>query len=230
MQIVEYKPNYLRSGFYDEIFYDEETTSLIDIGDDTFSVGDPEDEDFNVFSAEGGKNEFKCIITDNPSFLLKQRESEQVAGQLLMVALICFVFMVVEFVGGFMSNSSAIMTDAAHMLSDVCALIVSVFAIKMGGLAPSPTKSYGYHRAEVLGALTSIIIIWILVAWLCFEATRRVFAVVNGVGFPLDPFIMLLTSFVSLLCNTLNLYFLGMCSGDGHGIVDNVHSIFKPHG
>ena len=80
MQIAEYQPNYLRSGFYDEILYDEETNSLIDICDDYFSVGDPEEDEFIAFSAEGGtkyqmlksrENEFKCIITDNPSFLMK---------------------------------------------------------------------------------------------------------------------------------------------------------------
>ena len=138
--------------------------------------------------------------------------------------------MVVEFIGGYLSNSSAIMTDAAHMLSDVTAMGVSYFSIKMGSKAPNLLNSYGYHRAEVLGALTSIIIIWVLVAWLCYEASKRVYLVIYKNGFALDPQIMLITSFVSLICNILNLYFLGMCSGSGHGIVDNLHSVFKPHG
>lgn len=138
--------------------------------------------------------------------------------------------MIVEFIGGYVSNSSAIMTDAAHMLSDVTAMAVSVFSIKMGGKAPNLVANYGYHRAEVLGALTSIIIIWVLVAWLCYEATERVYLVIYKHGFKLDAKIMLITSFVSLVCNILNLYFLGMCSGNGHGIIDNVHTVFKPHG
>ena len=64
-------------------------------------------------------------------------ESEQVAGQLVLVGIICFVFMVIEFVGGALSNSSAIMTDAAHMLSDVSAMGISYFSIKMGSMAPT---------------------------------------------------------------------------------------------
>ena len=105
----------------------------------------------------------------------------------MLVGVICFVFMAVEFVGGFLSNSSAIMTDAAHMLSDVSAMGISYFSIKMGSMSPDLTRSYGYHRAEVLGALTSIIIIWVLVAWLCYEATERVYLVIYKKGFPLDP-------------------------------------------
>lgn len=95
--------------------------------------------------------------------------------------------MAIEFVGGYLSNSSAIMTDAAHMLSDVTAMGVSYFSIKMGSMAPSLTKSYGYHRAEVIGALTSIFIIWVLVAWLCYEASERMYLVIYKNGFPLDP-------------------------------------------
>ena len=86
-----------------------------------------------------------------------------------------------------MSNSSAIMTDAAHMLSDVTAMGVSYFSIKMGSMAPSLNRTYGYHRAEVLGALTSLFIIWVLVVWLCFGATKRVYLVIYKNGFPLDP-------------------------------------------
>lgn len=238
-------PNYLRSGFYNQIEYDEESANLIKRGAEQeglcqYDYTSPtEDDSFDRRTAEGGSlqhfdqvgsGEFQCVITQNYSFIEKQNESEQVASQLIMVGFICGTFMIVEFVGGYMSNSSAIMTDAAHMLSDVMAMAVSVFSIKMGSRAPNLYKSYGYHRSEVLGALTSILIIWVLVAWLCFEASKRMYAVIYMNGFHLDAEIMLITSFVSLICNILNLFFLGMCSGDGHGIIDNVHSVFKPHG
>jgi len=85
-------------------------------------------------------------------------------------------------------------------------------------------------RAEVMGAMVCILIIWILVFWLCVEASERIHSLYWGKGFKLDPKIMLLTSFISLIFNTCNLFFLGMCSGNGHGVVDQIHSVFKPHG
>ena len=53
-ELVIYQPNYLRSGFYDEIDDEEETRSLIDRGEDYFSVGDPDEDTFEIFTAEGG--------------------------------------------------------------------------------------------------------------------------------------------------------------------------------
>ena len=82
--------------------------------------------------------------------------------------------MCAEITGGYLSNSLAIMTDAAHMLSDVSAFFISIVAIHMGKTPVSLSKTYGYHRAEVLGATASIIIIWFLVLWLCIEASFRV--------------------------------------------------------
>lgn len=82
--------------------------------------------------------------------------------------------MIVEVVGGYLSNSVAIMTDAAHMFSDVAGFGISILSIQFGLRAANPKNTYGYHRAEVLGALASILIIWILVIALIYEASLRV--------------------------------------------------------
>ena len=81
--------------------------------------------------------------------------------------------MIIEVIGGYVSNSIAIMTDAAHMFSDVAGFGISIIAIKYGLRKPNESHSYGYHRAEVIGALTSIVIVWILVAWLMEKALGR---------------------------------------------------------
>ena len=147
-----------------------------------------------------------------------------------MVGLLCFVFMLVEFFGGFFSNSQAIMADAAHMLSDLCAIIICILSIVLSRAQPTISSSYGYHRTEVFGALISIVMIWIIIAWLLVEATHRVHMVlVDDKTFFLDAKLMLLTSLVSFIFNIINLYLLGICSGDGHGIVDKVPSVFRPH-
>src|SRR5687767_15651296 len=63
------------------------------------------------------------------------------------------VFMVAEFVGGWLSNSLALIADAAHMLTDVGALSLSLFAIWVARRPANPQKTYGYARMEILAAL-----------------------------------------------------------------------------
>lgn len=52
-------------------------------------------------------------------------------GKLYLVTAICFAFMIFEFIGGYISNSVAIMTDAAHMLSDVAGFFISIMSINL---------------------------------------------------------------------------------------------------
>lgn len=105
-----------------------------------------------------------------------------------------------------MSGSLAILTDAAHLMSDVAGFGISMFSIWLGTKKPNQRSSYGYHRAEVIGAIISIFIIWIMVAWLFYKATLRI---MYQVGHDIDAPIMLGVSFISLACNLFNLAILG---------------------
>ncbi len=62
-------------------------------------------------------------------------------------------FMVAEVVGGLLSNSLALLADAGHMLTDVGALALSLVALRLAQRPPSPSKTYGYVRLEILAAL-----------------------------------------------------------------------------
>lgn len=90
--------------------------------------------------------------------------------KMIIVTIICFIFMAGEVTGGYLSGSLAIMTDAAHMLSDVAGFVISMIAIRLGNRPASFSMSFGYHRAEILGAMASVILIWGLVIWLIVEA------------------------------------------------------------
>jgi cobalt-zinc-cadmium efflux system protein len=83
------------------------------------------------------------------------------------------IYMLAEFVGGWLTNSLALLADAGHMLSDVAALALSFFAIWIAA-QPSPShRTYGYYRAEILAALingASLIAIALLIFW---EAIKR---------------------------------------------------------
>jgi Co/Zn/Cd efflux system component len=104
----------------------------------------------------------------------KRRESDGKAiRQLSWAIVLCFVFMIAEVVGGYFSGSIAIMTDAAHLFSDVASLVIGVFAMCVAQRAPSPRMTFGYRRLEVFGALISVLIVWVLVVVLVYEAIRR---------------------------------------------------------
>ncbi len=62
-------------------------------------------------------------------------------------------FMVAEVVGGILANSLALLADAGHMFTDVAALALSLVAMRLAQRPPSPTKTYGYVRLEILAAL-----------------------------------------------------------------------------
>lgn len=83
------------------------------------------------------------------------------------------IFCVTEAVGGTISGSLAILCDAAHQLSDVAGFVISFLAIYLTRKQATLKYSFGYHRADVIGALASILIIWGLLIWLLIEATQR---------------------------------------------------------
>lgn len=83
------------------------------------------------------------------------------------------VFMVVEFVGGIVTGSLALLADAGHMLSDVAALTVALIAHRLLLRPPSARHSYGLQRAEVVGAQLNSLILLGLAAWLLFESVTR---------------------------------------------------------
>jgi cobalt-zinc-cadmium efflux system protein len=86
---------------------------------------------------------------------------------------ITVLFMIVELVGGYLANSLALMSDAAHMLTDVGAMLLSLFVYWVTRRPTTPRMSFGYHRAEILGALASGLAIWVLAGMLIYEAVTR---------------------------------------------------------
>jgi cobalt-zinc-cadmium efflux system protein len=86
---------------------------------------------------------------------------------------ITVAFMALEWVAGVYSNSLALLSDAAHMLSDAGAILFSLFVLWMARRPATPRMSYGWHRAEILGALASGIAIWFIAGILIYESVER---------------------------------------------------------
>ncbi len=83
-------------------------------------------------------------------------------------------FMVAEIVGGLLSNSLALLADAGHMFTDVAALGLSVFAIRLARRPPSERRTYGYVRLEILAALVNGATLLVISGLIVLEAWERV--------------------------------------------------------
>ena len=73
-----------------------------------------------------------CVLEHDPKFNEKLKNSKLALKKLAIITVFCFLFMVAEVIGGYLSNSVAIMTDAAHMLSDCSGFIISILSIIIG--------------------------------------------------------------------------------------------------
>eukprot|EP00123_Amoebidium_parasiticum_P021371 comp6607_c0_seq1/m.2380 comp6607_c0_seq1/g.2380 ORF comp6607_c0_seq1/g.2380 comp6607_c0_seq1/m.2380 type:complete len:476 (-) comp6607_c0_seq1:68-1495(-) len=133
-------------------------------------------------------------------------------NRLLTAAGICMLAMIGEIVGGYLSGSLAILTDAAHLLSDLAGFLISLFALWLAQRPASHNLTFGYHRAEIIGAMVSVLVIWIVTAVLVYEAVNRVITpeTVNGK-------VMSITAAAGLLANIVMLYVLGHSHGHGPG-------------
>jgi cobalt-zinc-cadmium efflux system protein len=83
------------------------------------------------------------------------------------------VFCAAEFAGGYFSNSLALISDAVHMLTDIAALCLSLLTLWISARPATSGKTYGYLRAEILGAFLNGLFLWLLVAFIWIEAVRR---------------------------------------------------------
>ena len=91
------------------------------------------------------------------------------AGALGLVA----SFLVVEVVVGVLAGSLAVLADAGHMLSDVASLALALFAAWLAARPPTPQRSFGYRRAEILAALANGVALVVVAIWIFVEAVRR---------------------------------------------------------
>ncbi|MEQ6961451.1 cation diffusion facilitator family transporter [Staphylococcus arlettae] len=86
---------------------------------------------------------------------------------------ITLIFTIVEFVGGVLSNSLALLSDSFHMLSDVIALSLSMIAIYFAAKKPTSRFTFGYLRLEILAAFLNGLALMIISLWILYEAVKR---------------------------------------------------------
>merc|ERR1719453_2614857 len=104
------------------------------------------------------------------------------------------------------------MTDAAHMLSDLSGMVVSLLALRLSRQRATLRYSYGFHQAEVLGALGSVFLVWFMTGGLLVCAYFRFLDVKN-----VNAELMLLTAIFGLITNVFLMVTLGHDHGHDHG-------------
>ena len=106
-------------------------------------------------------------------FYMMQKNQRKIISTFLFSQSFIITFSAGEVTGGYLSGSLAIMSDAAHMFSDFASFLVSLFAIHLGSKKSTRKFTYGLYRAEVLGALITVMIIWFVTGVLLFLACHR---------------------------------------------------------
>lgn len=155
-----------------------------------------------------------------------EKQNKKNLKKLYISVLICFLFMIGEIIGGTISGSLAVLTDAAHILSDILGFCISIISLRITQRPASQQMSYGFHRAEVIGALLSISLIWGLTAWLISEAIHRLIHKSSVEGL-----VMLITASAGLLGNIIMGVVIGHSHSHSHGIGhDHGHSHEHSHG
>jgi cobalt-zinc-cadmium efflux system protein len=85
-------------------------------------------------------------------------------------------FVVVEIFAGLFANSLALLTDAAHNATDVIALALTWWALRITTKPANPGKTYGYHRAGILVALVNSTTLVLIAVGIFYDAYRRLLA------------------------------------------------------
>lgn len=134
-----------------------------------------------------------------------QHSAHSRRGEKALIAALCLTvfFMIVEFIGGWMSNSLALIADALHMLADSGTLLLSLVIVWITQRPSNQKMSFGYHRAEVLGALGSGLLIWAMVGVLVYEAIQRIGSPPQVAGTT-----VILIAFIGLIVNLLTMKIL----------------------
>ncbi|KAG5877578.1 hypothetical protein JTB14_003729 [Gonioctena quinquepunctata] len=141
--------------------------------------------------------------------------------KLIIASILCVIFMIAEIIGGYLSNSLAIASDAAHLLTDFASFMISLFALYMANRQPTKKMLFGWYRAEVIGALTSVLMIWVVTGVLVYMAAQRII----HKTYEVNSEIMLITSGLGVVVNLI----MG-CTLHQHGHTHSGdHSIGESH-
>jgi len=92
---------------------------------------------------------------------------------MVLALTITSVFLIIEVIGAYISNSLALLADAAHMLTDVAAIALALFAMSLARRPATPERTFGFMRAEILAALVNAVALIVMAIYIFWEAWHR---------------------------------------------------------
>lgn len=116
--------------------------------------------------------------------------------KLFIALLITAIVMIAEIIGGLLANSLALLSDAGHMLTDILSLGLSLAAMKLAQKPPTPSKTFGFHRLEILAAFFNGMLLCFMSFYIFYEAYHRLVQPEEIKGL-----FMLVVAFIGLLAN-----------------------------
>ncbi|KAG9273493.1 zinc transporter 4 [Astyanax mexicanus] len=186
----------------------------------TFLTNGDDDDDslLGLSSGSGSPGVTAAEACESCARRKERHKQSRVMRKLALAAVLYFLFMIGELVGGYMANSLAIMTDALHILTDLVGIVVSLLALWLSAKPPTNRFTFGFQRLEVMSAGISVLLIYILTGVLLNEAVQRTL----HPDFTIDGDVMLITAAVGVAVNLIMGFLLNQ---SGH-----LHSHSHSHG
>ncbi|HVN63601.1 MAG TPA: cation diffusion facilitator family transporter [Candidatus Binataceae bacterium] len=140
--------------------------------------------------------------------------------RLIVVLAITFAYFTAELAGAYFTGSLALLSDAVHMLTDIAALCLSLLTLWISSRPASSAKTYGYLRAEILGALFNGLFLWLLVVFIWIEAAERL-----SHPHPVAGLVVMGIAMVGIAVNSFSAW-MTYDGGEGEGSGMAVRSVF----
>ncbi len=146
-------------------------------------------------------------------------ESSVIEKRLKWAVVLTSFVLLIEVIGGILANSLALLSDAAHMFTDVLSLSLSFFALRIAGKPSTDTKTFGYHRMEIFAAFLNGALLFLMACVILYEAWQRALS-------PLEVHsqTLIIVASIGLATNLCVLYFLQGAASHNHDL--NIKSAF----
>ena len=122
---------------------------------------------------------------------------EETIAKLKKLAMFCTTFMLIELIGGYWSNSIAVISDSLHMVIDLLGYMIQIYSARLATYKPTRTYTFSFYRSEAIGGLLNCCLIWGCTIYLLYNAVYRFF-------YPPETFhpkVMLFTAVLGVLMN-----------------------------
>jgi cobalt-zinc-cadmium efflux system protein len=157
-----------------------------------------------------------------------QANLRQIQWHLRLSFFVAIAIALVEFVGGVLSNSLSLVSDAAHVFGDILAILLSLFAVTVATREHTGSMTFGYHRAEVLASMANGILLCAISAWIVVEAYEKLY-----LPRPIDALLVMNVAAIGLVGNLIIMKFLihdrknslNVKSAFSHVVYDTISSI-----